>query len=134
CRELLRSSMVGAQAAVEVVVGSQLVVLVVGVTVGLMAAYFRGWFDAVMTFIINVFYGIPNLLVALIIVVITGRSGVGNIIFAIAVTGWMDMARLVRGQTLSIREREFIEAAKSSGARPGKIIFGHIFPNALGSI
>ena len=133
-RDILSRIMVGAQAAIEVGVGTQIVVLVVGVTVGLLAGYFRGWFDAVITFIINVFYGIPNLLVALIIVVITGRSGVGNIIFAIAVTGWMDMARLVRGQTLSIREREFIEAAKSSGAKPGKIIFGHIFPNALGPI
>ena len=57
-----------------------------------------------------------------------------NIIIAIAVTRWMDMARLVRGQTLSLREREFIEAARASGAKPSKILFGHILPNALGPI
>jgi oligopeptide transport system permease protein len=57
-----------------------------------------------------------------------------NIIVAIALTRWMDMARLVRGQTLSLREREFIEAARASGAKPMKILFGHILPNALGPI
>ena len=57
-----------------------------------------------------------------------------NIIIAIVVTRWMDMARLVRGQTLSLREREFVEAARASGAKPAKILFRHILPNALGPI
>src|SRR5579872_6353366 len=70
-RDILSRIMVGAQAAIEVGVGTQIIVLVVGVTVGLLAGYLRGWFDAVITFLINVFYGIPNLLVALIIVVLT---------------------------------------------------------------
>ena len=114
-------------------VGTQLLVIAVGVPIGLLAGYYRGWLDSVLTFIINVFYGIPDLLVAMIMVFLLGPS-LTNIIVAIVVTRWMDMARLMRGQTMSLREREFIEAARASGAKPARILFGHIFPNALGPI
>lgn len=133
-RDIVSRLMEGARTSMTVGVGTQIVVLAVGVTVGLLAGYFRGWFDTVVTLVINVFYGIPDLLVALILVFLIGQGSLGTIIFAIAVTRWMDMARLVRGQTLSIREREFVEAARASGAKPRKIIFGHILPNALGPI
>jgi oligopeptide transport system permease protein len=132
-RDVLSRLMVGAQVSLLVGVGTQLVVLAIGVPIGLGAGYFRGWFDQVMTFVINLFYGVPNLLVALILVFLLGPS-LTNIIVAIASTGWMDMARLVRGQTLSLRERDFIEASRASGARPAKILFGHVLPNALGPI
>jgi len=133
-RDILSRLMIGAQISLIVGVGTQLVVLAVGLPLGLLAGYYRGWFDTVLSFLINVFYGIPDLLVALILVVLIGRSSLWVIIFAIAVTRWMDMARLVRGQTLSLREREFVEAARSTGARPSKIIFKHILPNALGPV
>jgi oligopeptide transport system permease protein len=133
-RDILSRLMVGAQISLIVGVGTQLVVLAVGVPLGLIAGYLRGWFDNVLSLLINVFYGIPDLLVALILVVLLGRSSLFTIIFAIAVTRWMDMARLVRGQTLSLREREFVEAAKSSGTKPQRIIFRHILPNALGPV
>ena len=132
-RDILSRLMVGAQISLLVGVGTQLVVLAVGVPIGLAAGYFRGWFDQFVTFVINLFYGIPDLLVALLLVFLLGPS-LTNIIIAIAATRWMDMARLVRGQTLSLREREFIEAARASGARPLRILFGHILPNALGPI
>jgi ABC-type dipeptide/oligopeptide/nickel transport system permease subunit len=132
-RDVLSRIMVGAQISLIVGIGTQLVVLAVGVPIGLAAGYFRGWFDSVVSFVINLFYGIPDLLVALILVFLLGPS-LTNIIVAIAVTRWMDMARLVRGQALSLREREFIEAARASGARPAKILFGHVLPNALGPI
>jgi len=132
-RDTLSRLMAGAQISLIVGVGTQIVVLAIGVPIGLAAGYFRGWFDQVVTFIINLFYGIPDLLVALILVFLLGPN-LTNIIIAIAVTRWMDMARLVRGQTLSLREREFIEAARASGAKPSKILFGHILPNALGPI
>ena len=132
-RDTLSRLMVGAQISLLVGIGTQVVVLLIGVPIGLAAGYFRGLFDQVVTFIINLFYGIPDLLVALTLVFLLGPN-LTNIIIAIAVTRWMDMARLVRGQTLSLREREFIEAARASGARPMKILFGHILPNALGPI
>jgi ABC-type dipeptide/oligopeptide/nickel transport system permease subunit len=132
-RDLLSRLMVGAQISLVVGVGTQILVIAVGVPIGLLAGYYRGWLDTIVSFIINVFYGIPDILVAMIMVFLLGPS-LKNIIIAIVATRWMDMARLVRGQAFSLREREFIEAARASGARPLKMLFGHLFPNALGPI
>jgi oligopeptide transport system permease protein len=132
-RDILSRLIVGAQVSLEVGVGTQILVAALGITVGLIAGYFRGWIDGIISTLINIFYGIPDLLVALILVLLLGR-GLDKIIIAIAVTRWMDMARLVRGQTLALREREFVEAAKAGGARPNKILTRHILPNALGPI
>lgn len=132
-RDILSRLMVGAQVSLVVGVGTQLLVLAVGVPIGLLAGYYRGWLDSIVSFIINVFYGIPDILVAMILVFLLGPS-LKNIIFAIVVTRWMDMARLVRGQAFSLREREFVEAARAAGARPFKMLFGHLFPNALGPV
>jgi oligopeptide transport system permease protein len=132
-RDILSRLMVGAQVSLEVGVGTQIIVATIGITIGLLAGYFRGWLDRIISTVINIFYGIPDLLVALILVLILGR-GLDKIIFAIAVTRWMDMARLVRGQTLSLREREFVEAARAGGTKPAGILQRHILPNALGPI
>jgi ABC-type dipeptide/oligopeptide/nickel transport system permease subunit len=132
-RDILSRLMVGAQVSLIVGVGTQILVVAVGVPIGLLAGYYKGTLDTILSFIINVFYGIPDLLVAMILVFILGPS-LRNIIIAIVATRWMDMARLVRGQALALREREFIEAARGAGARPAKVLFGHIFPNALGPI
>jgi len=132
-RDVLSRLMVGSQISLIVGVGTQVLVLLVGVPIGLLAGYYRGWLDNVVTFIINVFYGIPDILVAMIMVFLLGPS-LTNIIIAIVATRWMDMARLVRGQAFSLREREFVEAGRAAGARPFKMLFGHILPNALGPI
>ena len=132
-RDILSRLMLGAGIAIEIGVGTSLLVSVVGVTVGLLAGFYRGKLDMLISTTINIWYGIPDLLVALIFVVLIGR-GLQNIIFAITITRWMDMARLVRGQTLSLREREFVEAARASGTKDRTILFGQILPNALGPI
>jgi len=132
-RDQLSRLMIGAQISLIVGVGTQVLVVLVGVPIGLLAGYYRGWVDSVVTFVINVFYGVPDLLVALILVFLLGPS-LANIIIAIVVTRWMDMARLMRGQTLALREREFVEAGRAAGAKPLKMLFGHIMPNALGPI
>jgi oligopeptide transport system permease protein len=132
-RDILSRIMLGAQVSLKVGIGTQVIVIAVGVVVGLVAGFYRGFLDTIVSTLINIFYGIPDLLIALILVLLLGRS-LGIIIFAIAVTRWMDMARLVRGQTLALREREFIEAARAGGAKANKIIFRHILPNALGPI
>lgn len=132
-RDILSRLMVGAQVSLIVGLGTQLLVLAVGVPIGLLAGYYRGWFDSIVSFVINVFYGIPDVLVAMIMVFLLGPS-LTNIIIAIVATRWMDMARLVRGQAMSLREREFVEAGRAAGARPFKMLFGHILPNALGPI
>jgi len=132
-RDLLSRLMVGSQISLVVGIGTQIIVVIVGVVLGLVAGYFRGWVDNILSLVINIFYGVPDLLVAMILVTLLG-PGITNIMVAIAVTRWMDMARLVRGQALSLREREFIEAAKASGAKPSKIVFGHLLPNSMGPI
>ena len=133
-RDILSRLMLGVQVSLIVGLGTQVLVITVGVVIGLVAGYFRGIVDTLITLVINIFYGVPDLLVALILVVLLGSRGLLPIIVAISATRWMDMARLVRGQALSIREREYVEAARASGARPHRILFGHIFPNALGPI
>jgi oligopeptide transport system permease protein len=132
-RDILSRIMLGAQVSLKVGIGTQVIVITVGVVVGLLAGFYRGVLDTIISTVINVFYGIPDLLVALTLVLLLGRS-LGIIIFAIAFTQWMNMARLVRGQTLALREREFVEAARSGGAKANRIIFRHILPNALGPI
>lgn len=132
-RDSLSRLMVGTQVSLAVGLATALIVLVVGVVVGLVAGYSRGAIDAAISLAINIFYGVPPLLIAVALYVLLG-PGLINIIIAISATVWMDMARLTRGQALSIREREFIEAARASGSRAGRIVFGHILPNALGPI
>jgi oligopeptide transport system permease protein len=132
-RDILSRIMLGAQVSLKVGIGTQVIVIAVGVVVGLLAGFYRGFLDTVISTVINIFYGIPDLLVALTLVLLLGRS-LAIIIFAIAFTQWMNMARLVRGQSLALREREFVEAARSGGAKASRIIFRHILPNALGPI
>jgi oligopeptide transport system permease protein len=132
-RDILSRIMLGAQVSLKVGIGTQMIVIAVGVVVGLLAGFYRGFLDTIISTVINIFYGIPDLLVALTLVLLLGRS-LGIIIFAIAFTQWMNMARLVRGQSLALREREFVEAARSGGAKASRIIFRHILPNALGPI
>lgn len=132
-RDILSRIMGGALISLQVGVGTMLIVAAIGIAMGLLAGFYRGTVDAVISTLINIWYGIPDLLVVILLVLLFGRS-LGNIAFAIAVTRWMDMARLVRGQTFALREREFVEAARSTGTRNLAIILRHIFPNALGPI
>jgi len=132
-RDILSRLMLGAGIAIEIGVGTSILVSILGVALGLLAGYYRGKLDMVISTGINIWYGVPDLLVALIFVVLIGR-GLQNIIFAITITRWMDMARLVRGQTLALREREFVEAARATGTRDRYILLGQILPNALGPI
>jgi oligopeptide transport system permease protein len=133
-RDILSRLMGGATISMEVGIGTALLSSIIGIVLGLLAGFYRGWVDSLISLVINVWYGIPDLLVVIMIVVITGRRDLLFIIIAISITAWVNMARLVRGQTLSLREREFVEAARSIGTRDVGILFRHIFPNALGPI
>src|SRR5260370_24350088 len=114
--------MLGAQVSLKVGIGTQVVVIVVGVVVGLLAGFYRGFLDTIISTVINIFYGIPDLLVALTLVLLLGRS-LGIIIFAIAFTQWMNMPRLVLGQTQALRAREFVDAARARAPRAARLIF-----------
>jgi len=132
-RDILSRVMGGAGIALTVGVGASLIASCTGIVLGMLAGFYKGKVDALISLVVNIFYGVPDLLVALILVVLIGR-GIFNVILAIAITGWLGMARLVRGQTLSIREREYVEAARTVGTPNRMILVRHIFPNALGPI
>ena len=139
-RDILSRIMGGALITIQVGVGSALIVCLIGIPVGLLAGFYRGRVDTAISFLINIWYGLPDLLVALILVFVLADAlhliprGVLVIIIAFSLTRWMDVARLVRGQAMTLREREFVEAARMSGARDFALVFRHIFPNALGPI
>ena len=132
-RDILSRVMGGAGIALAVGVGASMIASMIGIILGLTAGFYRGKIDLAISLLINISYGVPDLLLALILVVLVGR-GIQNIILAISITAWLGMARLVRGQTLSLREREFVEAARSIGTKNVQILARHILPNALGPI
>lgn len=132
-RDILSALMSGASTTMAVGVGTVAIVLPIGLLAGLAAGYFRGVTDAGVSFVVSVWYGVPDLLVALVLITVIG-PGLPQIIFAIAVTRWMDITRLVRGQTLALRERNFVDAARCSGTGPWRIMARHVLPNAMGPI
>ena len=132
-RDILSRVMGGAAIALSVGVGASLIASTIGIVLGLVAGFYRGKVDAVISTIINISYGVPDLLIALVLVLLIGR-GVFPVILAISITAWLGMARLVRGQTFSIREKEFVEAARTIGTPNRWILARHILPNALGPI
>src|SRR5260370_15172752 len=139
-RDILSRIMGGALTTVEVGIGSAIIVSLIGIPLGLLAGFYRGSVDTVISFFINIWYGIPDLLVALILVFVLSDAlhliprGVLVIVIAFSLTRWMDVARLVRGQALALRESEFVEEARMSRARDFPVLSLHIFPNALGPI
>lgn len=107
--------------------------LVVGVIYGGISAYYGGRIDDILQRFAEVIYSIPYLLIAILLMMVLG-SGIRSIILAYALTGWVPMARLVRGQILTLKEQEFVMAARTLGANARRIIFRHLIPNSLGII
>ncbi|MCW3030225.1 MAG: peptide/nickel transport system permease protein [Solirubrobacteraceae bacterium] len=133
----------GTRVSLEVGVVGTAIATVIGVTLGLLAGYYRGWLDSVISFLINVTLSIPLLLLGLGVgaacavrgcVGGTIQPGVGVIIFLIAFATWSYFARIVRGLVLSLREREFVEAARALGASDARIMFREILPNLVAPI
>lgn len=107
--------------------------LCIGVLYGGISAYYGGRVDDVMQRIIEIVYSIPFLLISILLIIVIG-PGFKTIIIAYAITGWVPMARLVRGQILALKEQEYVLAARTLGAGAGRIIMKHLVPNALGII
>ncbi|HEY0919407.1 ABC transporter permease [Devosia sp.] len=132
-RDMFARTLQGTQMSLMVATVATTVSVVIGVVYGAIAGYFGGKLDAVMMRFVDIMYALPYILFVIILVVIFGRSPV-LLFVGIGCLEWLTMARIVRGQTLSIKEREFIEAAKAGGARPWTIIFRHIVPNLTGPV
>lgn len=132
-RDLLSRVIYGSRISLTVGVVAQSIILIIGVTAGSIAGYFGGWIDRIIMRICDILFAFPDLLFAIAIMFALGR-GLINLFIALAVVNWAGMARLVRAQVLQLRERDFVEAARSAGAPPHWIIIRHILPNALGPI
>jgi len=132
-RDLFVRVAVGARVSLLVGVLATSVSLVIGVTYGAVAGYVGGRLDAVMMRFVDVLYSLPFLFFVILLMVVFGRN-IFLIFVAIGAVEWLTMARIVRGQTLSIREREFIEAARAGGQSGGRIILRHIVPNVVGAV
>lgn len=132
-RDLLARLLQGTQMSLLVALVATLVSVVIGITYGAVSGYFGGRVDAVMMRFVDVMYALPYILFVIILVVIFGRSPV-LLFVGIGAIEWLTMARIVRGQTLSLKEREFVEAAKAGGAKPWTIISRHIVPNLSGPV
>jgi len=102
----------------------------IGTAIGLLSGYYRGLLDSVLMRITDLFITLPVLPFILILAALLGRN-IGNIIVVIAITGWTGTARMVRSQTLSIKERPYVEAARSIGARDSHVMIRHILPNVF---
>jgi len=132
-RDMLSRLMLGTRISLTVGLVSVLISLFIGVFIGATGGFFRGWIDNVIMWIINVVWSIPTLLLVIAITLVLGK-GLVQVFIAVGLTMWVDVARLVRGQTLGLREQEFIEAGKALGFTNMRLIFRHVLPNILGPV
>ncbi|MEN9934541.1 MAG: hypothetical protein RLZZ387_1120 [Chloroflexota bacterium] len=129
-RDLLSRLIYGARISLVVGFSVQAIALIIGVPLGLASGFLGGWVDFVIMRIVEVFTAIPQLLFALFLISIFG-GGLFNVILAIGLISWVDICRLTRAQLFSLREKEFIEAARTVGVPPFQIALRHLLPNAL---
>lgn len=132
-RDVLSQLIIGGRVSLSVGLIAVLISLVVGVSLGAFAGYFRGWIDEVIMWLINVVWSIPTLLLVIAITFALGR-GFWQVFVAVGLTMWVEVARVVRGQILSIREKEYIEAARAMGFTHFRIIRKHILPNVVSPV
>jgi oligopeptide transport system permease protein len=132
-RDLLVRSLIGGRVSLMVGVLATLSSVTIGIIWGATAGFLGGKVDALMMRIVDMMYAIPYLLIAILLVTILGRD-FHLVVLTITAFSWMDMARVVRGQTLSLRSTEFVEAARAMGVSTTRIIFSHIVPNLLGIV
>lgn len=132
-RDLLSRLMIGTRISLTVGFISVLISIFLGILLGATAGYYRGKIDDVIMWIINVVWSIPTLLLVIAITLVLGK-GIFQVFIAVGLTMWVDIARIVRGQILSIREKEFVEAGRALGYKNFRIIFRHILPNVMGPV
>ena len=129
-RDFLSRLIYGARTSMSIGIIIQSIALLIGVPLGGLAGYLGGKFDFVVVRPIEIMTAFPGLLFTILIVASFG-GGFGMVVLALSVTSWVGIARLVRGQVLSLREKEFIEAARCLGAKQKAVVFRHILPNIL---
>ena len=132
--DVLTQLLHGARVAVAVGVLTVAVSLVLGLLVGLVSGYAGGWTDEILMRLTELLLSFPGILLAILVIFVTQEPSTLTVVAALSVTGWAGYARLVRGQTLLVRNQEFIAAARCVGASPARIILRHVLPNVLAPV
>jgi ABC-type dipeptide/oligopeptide/nickel transport system permease subunit len=132
-RDILSRLLVGVRVSLGVGLVTVIISLSIGVLLGALAGYFRGKTDDTIMWFINVIWSIPTLLLVFAITLVLGK-GFWQVFIAIGLTMWVSVARLIRGQVLSVRELEYVEAARALGYSHTRIIFRHVLPNVMGPV
>lgn len=130
-RDIFSRILFGARISLQVGIVVVAVSGVIGVFIGSIAGFYGGWVDKILSgYIFNVILAFPGLLLAIALVAFLG-AGLGKLILALCIIGWVGYARVMRGQVLKVREYDFVQAAKALGASNMRILFSHIMPNAI---
>jgi len=132
-RDYLSQLIIGARISLSVGLISVFISLLIGISLGALAGYYRGWVDNVIMWFINVVWSIPTLLLVIAITFALGK-GFWQVFVAVGLTMWVDVARMVRGQVLSLKEKEFVEAGLALGYSDSRIIIRHILPNVMAAV
>lgn len=132
-RDMLSRLMAGTIVSLSVGLISVVISLLIGMMLGAVAGYYRGWVDDLIMWLINVVWSIPTLLLIIAITIALGK-GFSQVFLAVGLTMWVEVARIVRGQVLSVREKEYVEAGKALGFKSPRIILRHVLPNVMGPV
>ena len=132
-RDLLTRVLYGARVSLAVGLGTAFIALLLGTTYGLLAGLKGGNWDHLMMRIVDIFYGLPDLLIFILLSLLFGRN-IGGLLVALGLVTWVRFARIARGQVLQAKEFLFVESARALGASRGRILLRHIMPNIIGPI
>jgi len=132
-RDMLSRLLLGTRVSLSVGLMSVLISILLGVSIGAIAGYFGGWLDTALSWLMNILWALPALLLVIAISFALGK-GLWEIFVAVGLSMWVEVARLVRGQVISLKQVEYVEAARSMGFGNARIIIRHILPNIIGPI
>jgi peptide/nickel transport system permease protein len=133
-RDVLTRLLYGGRMSLAIGISAAVISVLIGVVVGAIAGYYGGWIDAALMRFVDLMLAFPSIFLLLIVAALLDGITVINIIFFLALFGWMWLARVVRGEFLSLKQREFIEASRMIGVPNQRIIFRHLLPNVSGPI